>query len=309
MRSRAPWILAVAVVAGLAVPGAALVAGADDPVAPPSLPELPSVADQVEGLYDDDGCLQTGPAEVDCSVRAADVDAALSDGGAGETRHLEGFVGSRWLTRVDGGGPTVLPASVERSAIGSFVASGLARNESAAVLATLEVTARLLDAEGAELAEVTAVSPVHDIRPGEPVPFTVRADIDASAVARVVWTAAGGAAGDTTHRALSWTPFWERPAGGEPVDLYLYRDGAGPRPHLVFGSVASVGDAPAGGPEVVVGWLSPEGRLVGVVTSPVRGPDGAPLASLAAGGAADALVQAEGAPPIGAEMLVWVQGS
>ncbi len=309
MRSRVPWILAAAVVVGLAVPGAALVAGADDPGPTAALPDLPSVADQVDGLYDADGCLRTAPTEVDCSVRAAEVDAALSEGGAGETRHLEGFVGSRWRAQVDGGGPTVLAASVERSTVGPFVASGLARNESSSVLATLEVTARLLDGEGAELAAVTVASPVHDIRPGEPAPFVVRADVDAAAVARVDWTAAGGAEGDGSSRALSWTPYWERPAGGEPVELYLYRDGAGPRPHLVFGSVASVGDDPTVAPEVVIGWLSPEGRLVGVVTTPVRGPDGAPLAGLAAGGAADALVRTDETVPAGAEMLVWVQGS
>ncbi len=309
MRSRAPWILAVAVVAALAVPGADLVAGADDPPPPPALPELPSVAGLVDGLYDGDGCLRTGTDEVDCSVRAAEVDAALSDGGAGATRHLEGFVGSRWLAPVSGGGPTVLPASVARSTAGSFIASGLARNESPTVLATIEVTAQLLDAEGTELAVVTVTSPVHDLRPGEPAPFTLAADVESAAVARVVWTAAGGATGDGHHRALSWTPFWERPADGEPVDLYLYRDGRGPRPHLVFGSVASVGDEPIGRPEVVVGWLSPEGRLIALVVAPVRSPDGASLTSLAAGGAADALVVAETAPPTGAETLVWVQGS
>ena len=309
MRARAPWILAVAVVAALAVPGAALVAGADDPGPAPALPELPSVADQVEGLYDDEGCLRTGPTEVDCSVRAAEVDAALSEGGAGETRHLEGFVGSRWLAQVNGRGPTVLAATVERSTVGAFVASGLARNEGPSVLASLEVTARLLDTEGTELAAITVSSPVRDIRPGEPAPFVLRADVDAAAVAGVEWSAAGGVAGDGTARALSWTPYWERPAGGDPVELYLYRDGGGPRPHLVFGSVASVGGSSSARPEVVVGWLSPEGRLVEVVTAPVSGPDGAPLADLPAGGAADALVLTDAALAVGAEMLVWVQGS
>ena len=99
------------------------------------------------------------------------------------------------------------------------------------------------------------------------------------------------------------------PQGGDPVDLYLYRDEGGPRPHLIFGSVASVGVDPVDHPEVVVGWLSPAGRLVGLVTTPVTGPDGGPLAVLAAGEAADALVVAEVAPPAGAEVLVWAQGS
>ena len=76
MRSRAPWILALAVVAGLAVPGAGRSRAREDPGPAPALPELPSVADGVDGLYDDEGCLHTGPTEVDCSVRAAEVDAA-----------------------------------------------------------------------------------------------------------------------------------------------------------------------------------------------------------------------------------------
>lgn len=309
MRSRAPWILAITLVAGVTLPGAALVAGADDPPPAPTLPELPSVADGVDGLYDEDGCLQTGPDEVDCSVRADEVDAALSEGGVGETRHLEGFVGSRWLGVVDGRGPTVLPATVERSTTGAFVATGLARNEGTTVLADLVVTARLLDPSGEELAVVTATSPVHDLRPGEPAPFTVRSDVEATSVARVEWAAAGGAAGEARDRALSWTPYWERPEGGDPVDLYLYRDSRDLRPHLLFGSVASVGQSPVDHPEVVVGWLSPQGRLVGFVTAPVRGTDGTALVRLPAGGAADALVVAASAPPAGAETLVWVQGT
>ena len=309
MRSRAPWILAIALVAGIAVPGAALVAAADDPPRAPRLPELPSVADGVDGLYDEHGCLQTGPAEVDCSVRAAEVDAALSEGGAGETRHLEGFVGSRWLDLVDGRGPTVLSATVERSTTGAFVATGLARNEGSAILADLVVTARLLGPNGDELDVVTGTSPVHDLRPGEPAPFMVRSAVDAESVVRVEWAAAGGAEGDATDRALAWTSYWERPEGGDPVDLYLYRDSGGSRPHLLFGSVASVGPVQVDDPEVVVGWLSPAGRLVGFVTTPVRGPDGTPLVWLPAGGAADALVVAPSAPPAGAEPLVWVQGA
>ena len=309
MRSRAPWILIAVVATGLACPGVTLVAGADDPAPTPTLPELPSIAEQVDGLYDGDGCLQTGQDEADCSVRAAEVDAALSEGAAGETRHLEGFVGSRWLGVVDGGGPTVLPATVDQRPSGAFTATGLARNEGTEVLADLAVTARLLDTAGQELAVVTAVSPVHDARPGEPVPFTVRAEVDAASVARVEWSVAGGATGDGGHRAMAWTSYWERPVGGDPVDLYLYRDGTGPRPHLVFGSVASVGAQPVEHPEVVVGWLSPEGRLVGLVTTRVRGADGTPLGRLAAGGAADALVVSPTAPPAGSEMLVWAQGT
>jgi hypothetical protein len=246
---------------------------------------------------------------VDCSVPAEAVDAALSQGVDGATRHLEGFVGSRWLTESDHGGPTVLASSIERTATGDFTASGLARNESPAVLATLEITARLLDVAGHELAEITVASPVHDIRPGEPAPFTLTAAVDAAQVDRVDWRASGGAVGDGARRALAWTPYWERPAGGEAVALYLYRDPPDDRPHLVFGAVASVGDVALHRPEVVVGWLSPTGRLVGLVRAPVRRPDGAPLVTLGPGDGGDALIIASAPPPPGAEALVWVQGT
>jgi len=311
MRPAPRFLIAGTVLAAAALSGAGLVAGASDSSPTPGLPELPSVTEQVAGLYDDDGCLHTGPRadEVDCSVRADEVDEALSHGGAREPRLLQGFSGSHWLGQFGGRGPRVLPDSVALSAEGSFTASGLARNEGTEVLATLSVTARLVDGAGAELDEVTVVSPVRDIRPGEPVPFVLTSPMAASTVDHVEWSATGGATGDAATRALSWTPFWERPVDGEPVALYLYRDGAGRRPHLLFGSVAAVGGTGVDRPEVVVGQVSADGRLVSIVSASVRGPDGSPLARLDAGGTGDALVVGPGDPPAGGETMVWVQGS
>ena len=305
MRAR-PLLLAGALVVAVPV-GAWSLADADQPAAP-ALPELPSVAEQVDGLYDADGCLVTGPDEVDCSVRADAVDEALSHGPATETRQLEGFVGSHWLGQVTGTGPEVVASTVTTTTSGAFRADGLVRNHGGLVVESVEVTARLLAADGAELAVVSATSPVHDVRPGEPVPFTVTADVDAGAVDHVEWSAAAGAEGDGTARALAWTPYWERPVGGEPVALYVEHDDTG-RPYLLFGSVTAVGDGPLGDPQVVVGWLDAEGRLVRTLSAPVVGPDGAAVDELAAGGAGDALLRADADPPAGGEAIVWVQGS
>ncbi|HEY8061006.1 MAG TPA: FxLYD domain-containing protein [Acidimicrobiales bacterium] len=311
MRSAPRLLFAGLVLAGIALSGAGLVAGAANPVPRPGLPELPSVSEQVAGLYDGDGCLRTGagPGDVDCSVRADEVDEALSHGGAREPRLLQGFSGTHWLGQVDGRGPRVLPESVLLSAGGAFTASGLARNEGTEVLSTLSVTARLVDGAGTELDEVTVTSPVRNVRPGEPVPFAVSSPVAASTVDRVEWSATGGATGDESTRALSWTPFWERPVDGDPVALYLYRDGAGRRPHLLFGSVTAVGGTGVDRPEVVVAQVSADGRLVSLVTASVRGPDGSPVAHLDAGAAGDALVVAADDPPADGETMVWVQGS
>ncbi len=295
-------------VAALLPPGAWALATAAPSDPARTLPELPSVAEQVDGQYDEAGCLVTGDGEADCSVRAEEVDRALSHGPATETRHLEGFVGSRWLGQVTGAGPTVVAPSVQASTTGSYRASGLARNEGTGVVDTIEVTARLRDAAGSELATVTTTSPVHDVRPGEPVPFTVTADVPAAAVAAVEWSATAVGTGDEAVRALAWTPYWERPVGGPPVDLYLHRDGAGRRPYLLFGSATAVGGDVAE-PEVVVAWLTAGGRVAVIASTPLRAPDGVALTALPAGGAADALVVADRNPPAGGEVLVWVQGS
>jgi hypothetical protein len=141
------------------------------------------------------------------------------------------------------------------------------------------------------------------------VPFELRTTVAADLVADVEWTAAGSGAAVESARALAWTSYWERPAGGERVDTYLHHDGAGARPHLLFGSAASVGDDPVDQPEVVVAWLSPDGVVTTLAVNPLRAPDGSALGTLEAGAAADALVVAPSAPPAGGEALVWVQGS
>ena len=212
MRPAPRFLIAGTVLAAAVLSGAGLVASASDPSSSSDLPELPSVTEQVAGLYDGDGCLRTGlrADEVDCSVRADEVDEALSHGGGREPRLLQGFSGSHWLGQVDGRGPRVLPDSVTLSEEGSFTASGLARNEGTEVLATLSVTARLVDGAGAELDEVTVVSPVRDVRPGEPVPFALSSPVATSTIDHVEWSVTGGATGDEATRALSWTPFWER---------------------------------------------------------------------------------------------------
>jgi hypothetical protein len=309
MRPR-PALLAAAGVLAAAVPvGAWSLATADTPPPDPGLPELPSVADQVEGLYDDDGCLVLGRGEVDCSVRADQVDEALSHGPATESRQLQGFVGSHWLGQVTGTGPAVLSDTVDLATAGPFRAQGLARNQGAVLLDTIDVTASLVAADGTELDRVTVTSPVHDVRPGEPVPFTVTADVAATDVDHVEWSAAGGAEGDEAPRALAWTPYWERPAGGDPIDLYLYRDPAGERPYALFGSVAVVGDQTVSDPEVIIAWLDGAGRLVRTLSGPVVGPDGEALDALAGGDIGDVLLTADADPPVDGEALVWVQGS
>jgi len=276
MVRRTLFALAGVTFSAIAVPAGFALAGESGP-AEPSLPTLPGVAEQVDGLYDDQGCLRTGEATVDCSVRAEQVDRALADGGPGDVRHLEGFTGSQYLAHPTGTGPVVLEDSV---ASGDGAITGLVRNEGPTTVAEIEVTARV---GGREL---VAISPVHDVRPGEPVPFTIETGAPA---AQVEWSAAAIGTGDEAHRALAWTPYWEQPGGRRaPIATYLYRErGPGPHPHVLFGSV---GSAPA---EVVVAWTA-AGRVVATA-----------MATTEPGG--DVLVATDAAIPPTAETMVWAQ--
>jgi hypothetical protein len=308
MRRRAVAALVVALAAAVVLPVAWARATAGQPP-PPGLPTLPPVEDQVEGLYDADGCLRTGLDEVDCSVRADELDAALARGPATETRHLEGFVGSRWLGHPQGDGPEVLDQTVTLvPADGGWGAVGLARNEGTTELAGIDVTARLLDSSGEELSVATATSPVAPVRPGEPVPFTLASDVPADAVASVEWSAEASTTAVASRRDLGWTAWWERPAGGERVELYFYADPPGTTPHLLFGTVENLGSEPVASPQVVVAWLDPDGRVVATTGAPVLAPDGSPADALDAGASGDALLQPAGPVPSGAEALVWVVG-
>ena len=311
MPRRATTVLSAGVLLALALPLSWALADGGGATRRPTLPTLPPVAEQVEGLYDEQGCLRTALDEVDCSVRADEVDEALIDGGPAEERHLAGFVGPQYLAHPRGAGPVVLEDTVRvRRTGGTWAARGLARNEGELTLARVEVAARLLDRSGALLAEVDGTSPVTDVRPGEPVPFDLVVDLPADAVADVEWSARAVGGGDGIHRTLGWTVWWEEPAGDRPaIDLYLYREtGPGPHPHVVFGSVENVGDEPVAAPEVVMAWLDGRGRVALVATAPVRDAAGRPATALAPGTAADALVRRDRPVPAGAAAMVWVQG-
>jgi hypothetical protein len=307
MRRRALAALVVALAAAAVLPVAWARATGGEPS--PGLPTLPPVEEQVDGLYDAQGCLRTAIDEVDCSVRADDLDAALARGPATETRHLEGFVGSRWLGHPQGDGPVVLDQSVTVvPADGGYAAVGLARNQGTTELEGIDVTARLLDSSGGELGVATATSPVAPVRPGEPVPFTLASDVPADAVAAVEWSAEASTTAVGSRRDLAWTAWWERPAGGERVELYFYADPPGTTPHLFFGTVENLGSEPVASPQVVVAWLDPDGRVVATTGAPVLAPDGSPADALEAGASGDALLQPAGPVPSGAEALVWVVG-
>lgn len=270
--------LALGSLAGLALTATACGSAPSQPVetagAPPvavaepaPLPTLPPVQEQAPERFDDSGCVRVGPAEADCASTASAIDAETRGDDPADWRRLAGFEGRHWAVGADAVAPTVLTETVSVTTTGPWTARGLARNDTAAPVGTVVVTADLLGADGTSLETVTATSPVAAVRPGEPVPFVLTGTVDAAAVTQVRWTAA---ADDTTPadpaiRDLAIGTYWTRdPASGRPVDFHLHTDVAGaPLPYLLFGSVQPIdGAATPVDATVVATWLDTDGRVV-----------------------------------------------
>lgn len=189
---------------------------------------------------------------------------------------------------VDGG-------SVVTAEGGAWWAQGLVVNGNAVLAGSPVVRAGLRDASGAALAVVEAPVLVIPLRPGEPSPFRVEAPgVDAASVADVTWEVVGGTVGTDSgaSRSLQLNVAWNRPAGGEAIDVPGYADGGGAgSPLVTYLSVLNSGGAPVGAPRVVAAWVDGRGRVLGLATADVLAPGTPdPLASLAPGAAADAIV-------------------
>ena len=290
-------------------------AGAPAPAATEELPLLPPVEDRRPELFDDRGCLVTGPGEADCSTTAEQLDAGAAGAAESDERTLAGFIGSRWLEGAAGPSPVVLADTVTMGVDGQgrWTAVGLARNETAAALAAIEVRAVLWGADGTRLGDAVAEPAVRDVRSGEPVPFDVRSEVDAAAVAEVTWEVSpGGGTADVGLREVEIAVYWVRPEGApEPVDLYLHRDEGEARPQALFGAATVVGASVLPAPSLVVAWVDVDGRVLAVDSAPVVGPTGEPVRDLAPGSAGDGLVLHDGigGPALaGATPVVWGVG-
>ena len=273
------------------------------------VPELPSIEERADGLYDDDGCLRSAAGDQDCSITADEIDQALAGDSEDDTRHLSGFTGSLWTEDVAAGEPVVLAETVTMATGDEIQITGLVRNESESKLDSIAVTATLHDADGNVLGELTGPAAVGSVRSGEPVPFILSGPEPAAEVATVGWVAVA-ADTDEVSRDFEWQTYWEQPAGGrEPLDIDFYREeGPGPHPHVVFGSVRNIGPGAASNVEVVTAWIDADGRVAAISRSAALDPAGAATPVLESDAAADALLVDDNVP-VEAEALTWVSST
>lgn len=215
-----------------------------------------------------------------------------------------GALGPTTLPDPTGTEPVVLTESVTAARSGPWWARGLLRNDGAAPVGPVTVTAVLLGADGTELARAEAASPVSPVGVGEPAPFEVAAAVDAGAVAEVRWELGTPAEPGADPAAVDVRVFWTRPFGqGRPVSVPGHEDPVdGPLPFVLYGSVTNVGSGTLAQPSVVAAWLDADGRVVAVAEAPVlvAGTD-EPAPALAPGDALDVVIAVDD-PQVGSSL-------
>ncbi|MEL7210442.1 MAG: hypothetical protein AAGK32_19795 [Actinomycetota bacterium] len=205
--------------------------------------------------------------------------------------------------------PVVLEDTARVHEGGALRLTGLVRNETEHTLTAIQVAATVRAADGSVLAELVAPALVGPVRSGEPVPFLIEGEPLDRPVATVEWSASAVAA-EPGRRDLHWQAYWEQPAGlRDPLENHLYGEsGAGPHPHVAFGSVQNLGAEPVRAVSVHAVWLDGSGAVAAMTHSDAVDPAGAVIDSLAPGAAGDALLISPDVP-VGAPALVWVSGS
>src|SRR5690606_13147386 len=105
---------------------------------------------------------------------------------------------------------SVLTDTVTAGGTDTWEAVGLVRNGTDAPVGEVVVTAALLDATGAEVAVAEGPAALPVLRPGEPAPFTLTADVAAAAVAEVRWSVGHAPATRAPGRDLELAVYWTR---------------------------------------------------------------------------------------------------
>jgi hypothetical protein len=251
-----------------------------------------------------DTAVSTDGADLSAPVSSAPVSAAAATDAPSTASGVSGVdvVPPSTATGIDVLSDTV----TARSDTGRWSATGLVRNDTLDTVGTVTVVAELVGADGGVLDRPSATSAVHDIRPGEPVPFDVSSGIEAAQVSEVRWSATADGTGNPAVRQLAVATFWTRDFGDpRPVHLPSYDERDDQRPFLAFGSLTAATAADVvDRPHIVTAFVDGDGRVRTVVVSPALAPDGSTLSSLAAGHTGDTLVRVDD-PLLGPSVASW----
>jgi hypothetical protein len=224
-----------------------------------ALPTLPPRHELYPNEYDEAGCNIVDPEEPICPGPAVGDEPALEPG---DWQTLRGFEGPYYDTQLTARDVVVIDSSVSTSTQGNWEAWGLVRNETE-VPTGAALSATLLDSDGNVLTSAQSVVGVSSIRPGEPAPFDIVADVPTEDVGEVQWTVTPTKPAGEAFRDFVVMQFWTLPFGDRARADNLYRDaGEPPYPFVSAGGVTALADKPLADAQVEIAWIDSAGRVV-----------------------------------------------
>jgi hypothetical protein len=185
-------------------------------------------------------------------------------------QRLLGFFGPEYASTLNAQAVVLLQDSVTTSKDGSWRAWGLIRNERSIPSGAI-VTATLIGDDGSVLGSASGSVLVEPLRPGEPGPFQLSADVEAAAVASVKWTVEPTTPTGTANRDFLISQSWALDYGDRKAMSSYYTDPVAgpPYPFVLAGDIENLDKISVGRPVVVAAWVDQDLRVRWVSTAVV----------------------------------------
>lgn len=223
------------------------------------LPTLPPPHELHPELRNADGCTAIPPDEGGGWRCGLQTESHLNTESLQVYRALRGFEGPFYSSLVSGKSLVLLENTLNTSTEGKWAVQGLLRNETTETVGQAIVVSRLYDYRGESLGEAKTLSPVLGLRPGEPAPFHIEADVDVDQVHRVEWELSTMPVDHRVLRDFMILRYWDVPYG---VNEYrgVLRDDP-PYPYRLATGLRNLGK-PAQDARIVVAWLNEESQVI-----------------------------------------------
>lgn len=179
-----------------------------------------------------------------------------------------GFWGPYYKTDVGNTGVELMEGSITVATSGGWKAYGLVRNDQEDHVGGIVVKAVLHNKDGVVLDEVTAESPVGNLRPGEPAPFAVHSSVEASDVAEVKWSVTWGRADQAVSRDLLLQKYYELPYGVSTDHGVARNDD--PYPYVLAAGVKVMG-RPIRNATLIAAWVDAQDKVITVGSTELFG--------------------------------------
>lgn len=166
-----------------------------------------------------------------------------------ETKLLLGYYGPYYNVKDLNGEVIVLKKTI-RTGNGNdlWKATGIVRNQSCQAIHIDSIEAEAFDSRGESLGIALAAVSVKELRPGEPAPFTVEANLPLATVGSVLWR--------VNSRPISRLDNHLR------INVYENRQAEGQSLYSLFGSLTNTSNETLSKVSVVAAWLDSQGRLI-----------------------------------------------